>query len=70
MFAENIRWVGGSWDVEVCQDPSCDGFSDAMKCQCVVALVEPRVRDSAAFDNGLIVTKHERSVSQWGTEVS
>ena len=58
MFAQNIGWIAGSWEVNKTDKFGGDGFPDAMKRKCVVTFVKLGMRLRRTVDDGFIVAEH------------
>ena len=58
VFAQYVGRVLLTQDVNEIDDSCRDGFSHTVVGQCVVSLVESRMRDGGAGDDRLVIAKH------------
>ena len=59
MFAQDVHWDLRSRDVPEVEDIGSDSFANSVAGECGPSLTELGMRDSAAGDNGFVVSKHD-----------
>ena len=59
MFAQDVRWVLRARDVPEVEDIGGDCFANSVVGERGLSLIELGMRDSAAGDNGFVVSKHD-----------
>ena len=57
VFAEDVRRISLPINVEECQNLAGDGFPNTVIRQRIVLLVQARVWNSGASDNGLVIAE-------------
>ena len=69
MFAKDISWILLPIHVEETKNLGCNSFTHTMIRQCIVALVQSRVRYGGTSDNRLVITKDITLGLDWDTKV-